>query len=333
MGGENMIYESALELIGNTPVVKLKHLVQCENSELFVKLEGFNPGGSSKDRVAKRIIEFAEKNGHLKPNGTIVESSSGNLAIGLAMVAKMKGYQMICVVDPKISKVNLNLIKAFGAQVHMVDKSDEHGNYLKTRLATAQLLERSIEGAYWPNQYNNPENPKAYMQSLAREIHSDFQDTLDWIVCPVGTAGLITGVATEMKKLSPSVKILAVDAVGSVIFGGQPGPRRLLGIGNAIVPGNLDKSLYDQLSYVNDADAFYITRQLVLQEGLLVGGSSGATVCAALRLLEDLPKGQRVLAILPDRGDRYYSTIFSDEWMSEHEITLPTSIYKSVSIK
>lgn len=327
-----MIHDSVLSLIGNTPVVKINNLVQNDDAELYVKLEGFNPGGSSKDRVAKRVIEYAEKHGKLKPGGTIVESSSGNLAIGLSIVAQMKGYKMICVVDPKISKVNLNIIKAFGAQIHMVDEADEYGNYLKTRLATAQNLAKSIKGAYWPNQYNNPENPEAYIRSLVREIYEDFGDALDWIVCPVGTAGLITGVAKEMKILNPAVKIMAVDAVGSVIFGGAPGTRRLLGIGNAIVPGNLNTSLYDDLSYVNDVDGFFITRQLALKEGLLVGGSSGATVCAALRLLEKLPKDKKVLAVLPDRGDRYYSTIFSDDWLNQNEIQLPEGNNESVLI-
>ncbi|PES33301.1 2,3-diaminopropionate biosynthesis protein SbnA [Bacillus thuringiensis] len=327
-----MIYDNVLDLIGETPIVKINNLVTSDTAELYVKLEGFNPGGSSKDRVAKRLIECAEKNGQLRPGGTIVESSSGNLAIGLSMVAKRKGYKMICVVDPKISKVNLNLIKSFGAQIYMVDEADQHGNYLKTRLATAQRLRISIDGAYWPNQYNNPENPGAYMNSLAHEIYNDFGDALDWIVCPVGTAGLITGVAKEMKKLNPSVKVMAVDAVGSVIFGGKAGSRRLLGIGNAIVPGNLDTKLYDKLSYVNDADAFFITRQLVLQEGLLVGGSSGATVCGALRLIDTLPKDHKVLAILPDRGDRYYNTIFSDDWIDQNKIEIPDSIYEPVLI-
>ncbi|EOO16141.1 MULTISPECIES: 2,3-diaminopropionate biosynthesis protein SbnA [Bacillus] len=327
-----MIYDSVLSLIGNTPIVKINNLVQRNSAELYVKLEGFNPGGSSKDRVAKKLIEHAEKNGYLKPGGTIIESSSGNLAIGLSVVAKMKGYKMICVVDPKISKVNLNIIKSFGAEICMVDKADEHGNYLKTRLNTAQCLVNSIEGSYWTNQYNNPENPNAYIQTLIKEIYEDFGNELDWIVCPVGTAGLITGVAKGMKKLNSSVKILAVDAVGSVIFGGKPGVRRLLGIGNAIVPGNVNRSLYDDLSYVNDADAFFITRELALKEGLLVGGSSGATVCAALRLLENLSKSQKVLAILPDRGDRYYSTIFSDEWLNKNEIKLPNSIYDSILV-
>ncbi|PFZ87950.1 2,3-diaminopropionate biosynthesis protein SbnA [Bacillus wiedmannii] len=327
-----MIHDDVLSLIGETPIVKINKLVPPESAQLYVKLEGFNPGGSSKDRVAKRVIEYAENSGQLKTGGTIVESSSGNLAIGLALVAKMKGYKMICVVDPKISKVNLNLIKSYGAQIHMVDVSDEHGNYLKTRLITAQDLANSIDGAYWPNQYNNPENPEAYVKTLVQEIYDDFNDTLDWIVCPVGTAGLITGVAKGMKRLNPSVKVMAVDAVGSVIFGGQPGVRRLLGIGNAIVPGNVNRNLYDDLSYVNDADAFFITRELVSKEGILVGGSSGAVVCAALRLIDKLPKSKKVLAILPDRGDRYYNTIFSDEWLDEHGIELPQSINDSILV-
>ncbi|MED2678317.1 pyridoxal-phosphate dependent enzyme, partial [Bacillus thuringiensis] len=213
-----------------------------------------------------------------------------------------------------------------------VDVSDEHGNYLKARLVIAQDLANSIDGAYWPNQYNNPENPEAYVHTLVQEIYDDFNDTLDWIVCPVGTAGLITGVAKGMKKLNPSVKVMAVDAVGSVIFGGKPGVRRLLGIGNAIVPGNVNRSLYDDLSYVNDADAFFITRELVSKEGILVGGSSGAVVCAALRLIDKLPKSKKVLAILPDRGDRYYNTIFSDEWLVEHDIELPQSINDSILV-
>ncbi|HFK1529144.1 2,3-diaminopropionate biosynthesis protein SbnA [Bacillus thuringiensis] len=325
-----MIYNNVLDLIGTTPTVKINNLLSTNSADLYAKIEGFNPGGSSKDRVAKNIIEHAEKSGELKKGGTIIESSSGNLAIGLAMIAKLKGYKMICVIDPKISRVNLSLIHSFGAKIHLVDTPDEFGNYLKSRISTAQKLTDSIKGAYWTNQYNNPENPKAYMNSLVYEIYNDFKNELDWVVCPVGTAGLITGVARGLKKLNPSVKIMAVDAKGSIIFGGEPGTRRLLGIGNAIIPGNLDTSLYDKIDYVNDADAFFITRQLALKEGLLVGGSSGATVCAALRLIENLSSDKKVLAILPDRGDRYYNTIFLDEWLKQCNIELPNCIYDPV---
>ncbi|MCY8315852.1 2,3-diaminopropionate biosynthesis protein SbnA [Bacillus vallismortis] len=317
-----MIYDNVLELIGNTPIVKLNNLVPSGKSELYAKLEGLNPGGSSKDRVASNLIEVAEKDGKLKKGGTIVESSSGNLAIGLSMVAKRKGYKMICIVDPKISEVNLSLIKGFGAQVYMVDHADKDGNYLKERLRKAEELSKTLPNCFWPNQYNNSANPGAYIESLAGEIYDDFKGDLDWIVCPVGTAGLITGLTKGLKRLIPRVKTLAVDAKGSVIFGGPSGKRHLIGMGNAIVPGNLEPELYDEVVHVGDEEAFYMTRQLALEEGLLVGGSSGASVFAATNLIQKLKEKVKILTLLPDRGDRYFNTIFSDQWIQNKNMDL-----------
>ncbi|MFS1512727.1 2,3-diaminopropionate biosynthesis protein SbnA [Chengkuizengella sp. SCS-71B] len=318
-----MIYNNVLDLIGNTPIVKLnKILPSYINKNIFVKLEGYNPGGSSKDRVAKNIIEMAEKEGKLKEGGTIVESSSGNLAIGLSLVAKQKGYNMICVIDPKISDVNLSLIKALGAETIMVEQPDESGNYLKARIKMAQQLASSVQSGFWPNQYNTPYNPGAYSETLAREVFQDFKGKLDWIICSVGTAGLVTGLSRGLKKLIPTIKTLAVDAKGSVIFGTPPKVRHIIGMGNAIVPGNLDLSLYDKITHVGDAEAFRTTRDLAVKEGLVVGGSSGATVYAALELAKEISEESNILAVLPDRGDRYYNTLFSNEWLDDRKIDI-----------
>lgn len=317
-----MIFDNILSLIGNTPVLKLNKIEKAINKNIFVKLESYNPGGSSKDRVAKNIIEEAEKRGDLTKEGTIVESSSGNLAIGLALVGKQKGYKVKCIVDPKINHSNLQLIIALGAEVIMVDNSDKNGNYLKERIRVATELAKCDPTVFWPNQYNNPANPEAYANSLALEIHEDFGANLDLVIAPVGTAGLITGCAKKLKELNPNIKIMAVDAVGSVIFDTPSSKRLQVGIGAAIVPGNLDKSLYDYVTHVNDYDAFTMTRQLALEEGVLVGGSSGAAVHAALTYANRSNATENILVLLPDRGDRYINTIFSDDWMNENSLSI-----------
>jgi cysteine synthase A len=317
-----MIHSQALELIGNTPVVRLNNLLEAGYASLYAKLEGFNPGGSSKDRAAKGMIEAAERDGKLRPGGTIIESSSGNLAIGLALVARLKEYKAICVVDPKISDVNLSIIRALGADTHMVREADENGSYLMARINAAKALAESHDNSFWTNQYNNPDSPEAYRSTMAQEIYEDFAEDLDWVVLPTGTAGLATGCSLGLKERIPGVEIMAVDAEGSVIFGAPPGKRLLTGIGAAIVPGNLRPELYDEVVHVGDAPAFRTTRLLASREGLLVGGSSGAVVYAAMELAQTLPPSRTVLAVLPDRGDRYFNTIFSDEWLAHNGIDL-----------
>lgn len=316
-----MIYDNVLQLIGNTPIVKLNYLPEPLGAQVYIKLEGLNPGGSMKDRTALYIINQAEESGQLKPGGTIVESSSGNLAIGLALVARQKGYKLICVVDPKISPVNLSIIQAYGAETVMVDQADEYGNFLKARIDKVKALVEQL-GAFWPNQYNNPSNPEAHRQTTSREIYEAFGKDLHWAVIPAGTCGLITGCSLGLKEHIPHIKMMVVDAVGSVTFGMPPGVRYQIGIGSAIVPGNMRRHLYDEIIHVSDAEAFSTTRRLVKEEGLLVGGSGGAAVFAALKLAQRLPATEKVLAILPDRGDRYYNTIFSDAWLEKNAIEL-----------
>jgi cysteine synthase A len=317
-----MVRSSVLELIGNTPTVELNRLTSSNGASVYAKLEGFNPGGSSKDRAAKSMIEGAERRGWLKPGGTIVESSSGNLAIGLAMVGRLKGYRVVCIVDPKITEVNLSILRAFGAEPLMVEEADENGNYLVARIEAAKAIAESCENAFWTNQYDNPDSPEAYRRGLAREIYEEFGDNLDWVVLPTGTAGLITGCSQGLKETVPDVKVMGVDAVGSVTYGTPAGKRLLTGIGAAIVPGNLKPELYDEVVHVSDARAFRFTRLLAAEEGLLVGGSSGAVVSAALELAGALPPTAKVLTVLPDRGDRYFNTIFSDDWLAENSVDL-----------
>lgn len=319
-----MIYDNVLQLIGDTPIVKLNSLPEPQGAQVFIKLEGLNPGGSMKDRTALYLISQAEAAGQLRPGGTIVESSSGNLAIGLALVARQKGYRLICVVDPKISPVNLSIIQAYGAETVMVDQADEHGNYLRARLDKVQALVGQL-GAFWPNQYNNPNNPEAHRRTTAQEIYEAFGEELQWAVIPAGTCGLITGCSLGLKEHIPGIQIMAVDAVGSVTFGMPAGVRYQIGIGSAVVPGNMRRELYDEITHVSDAEAFATARRLVNEEGLLVGGSAGAAVFAALKLARRLPAAEKVLAILPDRGDRYYNTIFSDEWLEKNGIELEKS--------
>jgi N-(2-amino-2-carboxyethyl)-L-glutamate synthase len=316
-----VIYDSPLDLVGGTPVMRLRNLVGPASAQLYGKLECWNPTGSSKDRAAKAMVAAAEAVGRLRPGGTIVESSSGNLGLALAMVARLRGYRFICVIDPHTPDVHRSMLTALGAEVRLVDAPDVHGNHLAARIQAAVRLEASIPGAFWPNQYANPANPQAY-RTVALEIQADFGAALDWVVLPVGTGGLATGCSEAIKRLVPGVRVLAVDAAGSVTFGTPPGRRLLTGMGAAIVPPNCCPSLYDRVVHVTDDEAFAMTRALAHEEGLLLGGSSGAAVVAAVALAESLLPSQRVLVVLPDRGERYANTIFSDDWLAHHGIHL-----------
>ena len=283
---------------------------------VLVKLEHLNPGGSVKDRMALAIIEDAEKRGILKSGGTIVEATSGNTGIGLALVAAVKGYKVKLAIPDKISKERLDLLKAFGADVTLTsaevppDSPNSHINVAK------RMAERT-PNSFLSNQYYNAMNPEAHYTTTAREIWGQTDGRIDVFVAGVGTGGTITGVSKYLKERKPNIRIIGVEPEGSTISGGEPKPFELEGIGYHFVPGVLSLNLLDEMVKVSDRDAFLMARRLAKEEGILAGGSSGAAVFAALNAAMELKQGEVVLALLPDTGRNYLSKMFSDGWMRE----------------
>ncbi|MFN3739407.1 MAG: cysteine synthase A [Thermodesulfovibrionales bacterium] len=303
--------QDILKLIGNTPLVKIHRLSGPEDAELYAKLEGFNPGGSVKDRIALNMIEVAEKEGRLKKGGTVIEPTSGNTGIGLALVCAVKGYKLILTMPESMSVERRQLFTAYGAEVILtpadrgmmgaVEKAEEI--YLKNR------------NYFMPQQFENPANPDIHRKTTAIEILNDLGGVPDAFVAGVGTGGTITGVGEVMKEKRKDVLIVAVEPAGSpVLSGGNPGKHRIAGIGAGFFPGVLNTKIYDEIIPVTDDDAEDMTRRLAKIEGILAGISSGAAMWAALRIARRLGKGKKVVVILPDRGDRYLSTgIFGEK--------------------
>lgn len=292
-----------LETIGNTPHIKMQRLFG--DAEVWIKSERSNPGGSIKDRIALAMIEAAEKDGNLKPGGTIIEPTSGNTGVGLAMVAAVKGYKLILVMPESMSLERRRLMLAYGATFDLTPK--EKG--MKGAIERATELTQQTDGAWMPQQFDNPANVDVHLRTTAQEILADFKDTpIDVIITGVGTGGHITGVAEELKKHWPGLKVYAVEPVGSpVISGGQPGPHPIQGIGAGFIPGNLHTKAIDGAIQVDPEDAKEMARRSAREEGMLVGISSGATLAAITQKLPDLPSGSRVLGFNYDTGERYLS--------------------------
>ena len=317
---------SVLEAIGNTPLVQLRRVVENLPVEAFAKLEFLNPMGSSKDRIAKHMIEAAERDGRLKPGGLIIENSSGNTAMGLALMAIQKGYRLKVVVRDTISQEKLNLLLALGAQVHKVDTSlpPEHPdsyNNITPRLA------RETPGCFFPDQHGNRENNAAHYQGTGPEIWEQMEGRIDYLVAGAGTGGTIGGVGRYLKEKDPKIKIVAVDPVGSVFtphFRGEKnpkaGPYRIEGLGDEFLIPTMEFELIDEMYQVSDRDAFQQARRLVREEGVLGGGSSGAALWAVLQVAKNLPalgRPARIVTVFPDGAGRYLSSIFNDTWLAE----------------
>ncbi|WP_347438532.1 cysteine synthase A [Fodinisporobacter ferrooxydans] len=294
-----------LELIGNTPVVKLRNVTEADSADVFVKLEWFNPGGSVKDRIAYAMIEAAEREGQLKPGGTIVEPTSGNTGIGLALVAAAKGYKAILVMPDTMSLERRNLLRAYGAELVLTPGAEGmSGAIRKANEITAQNA-----GYFMPQQFNNPANPQIHQETTGREIVQQMEGKLDAFIAAVGTGGTITGVAKVLRQEIPNAKIITVEPTNSpVLSGGKPGPHKIQGIGAGFIPEVMEKDLLDEIILVDNEDAFATARRLAREEGLLVGISTGANVFAALQVAKKLGPGKRVLAISPSNGERYLST-------------------------
>lgn len=302
------IYQSALELIGNTPLVEARNLEKQLGLEakLLVKLEYLNPAGSVKDRIAKAMIEDAEAQGKLKPGATIIEPTSGNTGIGLAAIAAVKGYRIILTMPETMSVERRNILKAYGATLVLTDGTKG----MKGAIAKAEELAAQTEGSFIPGQFVNPANPKTHRETTGPEIWNDTDGAVDIFVGGVGTGGTITGVGEFLKSKKPEVRVVAVEPAASpVLSEGRSGAHKIQGIGAGFVPDTLNTSIYDEIIPVENEDAFAASRQLGKAEGLLTGISSGAALSAAIQLAKRPEnKGKTIVALLPDSGDRYYST-------------------------
>ena len=307
-----------LSLVGHTPIVELNQFSKNAHFRLFAKLEAFNPGGSIKDRPALNIIEAALGGGDIGPGSTIIESSSGNMGIGLAQACRYYGMRLICVVDPKTTAQNINILKAYGAEIDLVSEPDpETGEYLQARINRVQSLLHSIPNSFWPDQYSNIQNAIAHEQTM-HEIATELDDKVDYLFCSTSTCGTIRGCATYARNRKLQTKVLAVDAIGSVLFGDKPAKRLIPGHGAAVVPKLLNRDLVDGVVHVSDLECVVGCRRLVRDEAILVGGSSGAVIMAIERMRDTITPGATCVAIFPDRGERYLDTIYSDGWVAEH---------------
>ena len=311
------IHNSILSNIGNTPVISLSSLLPLNSAELYVKLEGSNPGGSVKDRSALNMINKAESLGLLIPGGTIVESTSGNLGVALAMIAAVRGYRCIIVVDPRTSPNNIAMLKALGAQVEIVtEKNPIDGTYQEARIRRTEYLANTIPNSYMPYQYGNPFNPEAHFESTAKEIIIDFPKGLDAVSIAVSTAGQVSGIARGLKESDYRTKIIAVDVKGSVVFGGEKAPTAVTGMGLGWVPDNLDETLIDEVYLVETHYCFIVSRYIAKKYGVLLGGSSGASLFVAIKEAIKLGEGKSVLAVAPDRGEKYLEEFYNNNWMT-----------------
>ena len=307
------IYQGTLGLIGNTPLVELTHIEKKYGLEarLLAKLEYFNPAGSVKDRIAKEMIEQAERDGKLKEGSTIIEPTSGNTGIGLAAIAAAKGYRLIIVLPETMSIERRNIIKAYGAELVLSDGSKG----MKGAIAKAEELHKEIPDSFIPEQFENPANPAAHRKTTGPEIWADTDGEVDAFVAGVGTGGTITGVGEFLKSKKPDVKIVAVEpATSAVLSTGQAGAHKIQGLGAGFVPNTLNTEIYDEIIPVSNEDSFVFGKEIAKEEGVLVGISSGAALYAAIEVAKRPEfKGKTVVALLPDSGDRYYSTdLFKD---------------------
>ncbi|MER6449633.1 cystathionine beta-synthase [Streptomyces venezuelae] len=310
-------HDSMISLVGNTPLVKLNRVTEGLQATVLAKVEYFNPGGSVKDRIAVRMIEAAEQSGALKPGGTIVEPTSGNTGVGLAIVAQQKGYKCIFVCPDKVSMDKINVMRAYGAEVVVcptaVDPEHPDSYYnVSDRLAREP-------GAWKPDQYSNPNNPRSHYETTGPELWDQTDGKITHFVAGVGTGGTISGTGNYLKQVSGGkVKVIGADPEGSVYSGGSGRPYLVEGVGEDFWPTAYDPDVTDEIIAVSDKDSFQMTRRLAKEEGLLVGGSCGMAVVAALKAAEGLGPDDVVVVLLPDSGRGYLSKIFSDEWMAGH---------------
>ncbi len=315
-----MIVNSPLELIGNTPLLKLTRLAPKNGANVYLKLEMFNLTGSVKDRAALGMIENAAKKGLLKKGSVLIESSSGNLGIAIAVIAAVKGYRFICVVDPKIEEAKVNSMRAFGAQIVRITTPDKDGHYSLKRIEKVKNLLKITPNSFNLDQYANPANPYSHTLTTGPEIFKDLNGKVDVLVAGIGTGGTCCGTASYLKKKIKNIQIVAVEPVGSTIFGGKYKPFLQQGSGANSRHRNVNTALIDENMQVSDKNAFITMRKLARLEGILAGGTAGGILYVALKKAATLLPSKNIVAILPDHGDRYLTTAYSDVWLKKHGI-------------
>ncbi|MFI0862219.1 2,3-diaminopropionate biosynthesis protein SbnA [Streptomyces smyrnaeus] len=304
-----MLHDSIVDCIGSTPMVHLRRLFPT-GPQVFAKLEMLNPAGSVKDRTARHIIETGMREGLFRPGTHIVESTSGNFGVALAMMSRIHGLHLTLVVDPHITSSNHAILKSYGARVEMVDGAATGGSYLPARIARVNAILAADPTAVWINQYANSLGPEAHYRSTAEEIAKDLPSHPDYLVVAVSTTGTLNGLAHRLKEYSDGLQVIAVDAVGSVVFGNPPGPRRLPGIGSSRVPELLDESLVDRVVEVTDEESIEACHDLLSKEAIFAGGSSGSVIAAIRKIAPSICPASSVVTLFPDRGDRYIDLVY-----------------------
>lgn len=317
--------DSVLEAVGRTPLVRLSRVGEGLPATILAKAENLNPGGSIKDRIALAMIEDAEARGLLTPGGTIIEATAGNTGVGLALVAACKGYRCIFVMPDKMSEDKVDLLRAYGAEVVIAptavppDSPDSYNG-------VADRLAREIPGAFRPNQFENRSNPEAHYRATGPEIWADTAGKVDVLVAGMGTCGTISGTGRYLKEQNPDIVVIGADPEGSILSGDSPRSYKVEGIGEDFVPATFDRQVVDEFIRVNDQESFATARRLAREEGLLVGGSAGTAVAAALKYAERLTDHRVIVVILPDTGRNYISKMYSDRWMEENGFIEPPSV-------
>lgn len=310
-------FNNVLEAIGNTPLIRLNSVSKGLVPTILAKIEYLNPGGSNKDRIALGLIQEAEASGKLKKGGTIVEPTSGNTGVGLAMVAALRGYHCVCVMPDKVSKEKQDLLKAYGAEVVMCP-TDVTPDDPRMYVNVAKKISEERDGAYWPNQYHNAGNPTSHYRSTGPEIWKQTEGKITTFVCGMGTGGTISGVGKYLKEQNPAIRVVGIDPEGSIYTGDTPRTYLVEGIGEDFMPSTFNASVIDEMIRISDKESFAITRRMAREEGLLVGGSSGTAVAGALKYAQKAKPDELIVVLLPDSGRGYISKIFSDEWMKKN---------------
>jgi cystathionine beta-synthase len=324
------MHDNILLSIGRTPLVQLRKVAESVSVPLYVKVESGNPGGSIKDRVAVAMVGEAERRGFLKAGGTIIEATAGNTGVGLAMVAAVKGYRCIFVLPDKMAKEKISLLKAYGAEV-VITPTNVPPDSPESYNGVAERLTREIPGAWRPNQFTNQANPEIHYRTTGPEIWQQTEGRITVFVSGVGTGGTITGVGRYLKEQNPDIKIIGADPEGSVLSGGSPRPWKVEGIGEDFVPKTFNSQLVDEWVRVSDAESFQVARHIARKEGILLGGSSGTNVAAALRYARRLTGDQLVVAVGCDTGRNYLSRFYDDQWLAENKLTLTHEVIKALN--